>query len=81
MKKVTRREYEQELNQLYSEVYDEQFLIKHFIYMTVKTSINEKPCKTSQLAAKIHNRKVGELIRKYDPTLFNLGYNDFKREH
>ena len=41
MKKVTRKEYEQELNQLYSEVYDEQFLIDHFIYMTVKTSINE----------------------------------------
>lgn len=73
----TRAKYEQHLNELLNDTLSFEYALERFIYLTSK---RRTPRTTkSHLQNCIINGKLGTLIRRLDPTLFNTGYNDFTR--
>lgn len=68
--KYSKRAFEQYLNELYNEIYNEDEAIKHYSYVTKKRSEN--------LIRKAHREsKLGSLIRRHDPVRFNVGYREW----
>jgi hypothetical protein len=76
-KKKTKKEYEQYLNELYKDCYSDQQVVDMFVYMTVKQSKDHHPCRMFELNKYVIIGNAGYLVRKFDPMLFNIGFNEF----
>jgi hypothetical protein len=73
--KKTIKEYEQYLNDLYSEMNEEEVLYS-LIYLTNKR--RGKHTTTSNIRKQYNLGKVGSLVKKLDSIAFTCGFNEWK---
>lgn len=76
MKRKTKKEYEQYLNEYYGDM-DFETTREELIYMTVKSRAGGH-ISSPTLNLRIRQKKCGQVIRKYDPIAFNVGFNEWK---
>jgi hypothetical protein len=72
MKRNTKKQYEVFLNELYFDAYSEDQFADNFAYFK-GGKIKRKDL------LNIHSRREGgTAVRKYDPIMFEVGYNEWK---
>lgn len=69
--KKSKSRYEQYLNALYSSCCSIEEAIENFCYLN-KGAVRKTTLKMAYL-----NRRIGTLIRKYDPIAFNVGFREY----
>jgi len=74
-KRKTKAEYQKYLNYYYADVSTTVFEQLH--YLTSKLRTNR--ISVNNLNKKIEECRCGEVLRKYDPIAFNVGFNDWAR--
>lgn len=77
MKKVTRTDYEAELNGLYQSCMSADEAFNDLVYLTIRNPSRPKATTEARLKAAIQNGTAGTLLRRLDPIRFNVGFNDF----
>lgn len=72
-------EYEEYLNRVYAEIATLDFLRDNFIYLTHPDRPNRITWR--KILDYADKNKLGYMIKKYDPIAFNVGFNEYKRQH
>ena len=67
----TRKQYEEYLNEMITSSYGQNELIEKYKYLTKNSRV---------LLMAWYQRRVGSLIRRQDPVLFDVGYSEWSRE-
>lgn len=76
MSQKSKAAYERYLNNCYNEQFAEDVYDQFFYF----TNHNRKPfLSKGRLRKYIADEHVGAMIRRYDPTMFEVGYNEWKK--
>ena len=75
--KKTKKAYQEFLNNLYEEAFFKEQVVDMFAYMISDNRKN--PVSKSKIQSKVYSGKAGELIRKYDPTRFEVGFSEWQK--
>lgn len=74
--KRTKKAFEAHLNELYADAYSQQQALDNFIYLA--SPHRDKSTTYPRIIAAYNNHTLGSLLRTYDPTAFNVAFNDWK---
>lgn len=78
MKKYTKKQHEQYLNELYADAYALGDVLDKFNYLL--SSNRTKPIRERTLVNAYANHELGSLLRKHDCIAFEVSYNDRCRD-
>lgn len=76
---ATEDDYEKELNRQLQENYSDGELLEKYEYL-VERDFDEEKLTAEMLAENIRNGTMGSVLRKYDETLFSVGYEEYLNE-
>lgn len=76
MTQKSRKEYEEYLNNLYSESLTEDQAVTQFEYLTSPT--RGTFVSRSTIRKYYRRKKIGSLLYRLDPILFNVGYSEWR---
>lgn len=72
----TEDDYEEYLNDLYSQIFDADSAVDKFIYMTVPSRGNH--LSEEEIQGHAYGNTLGTMLREYDPIAFNVGFGEWE---